>query len=230
VAAHRGSSNSSSSLKRHRRRHHVARHRRIEPGAVARTALIGTAGAVAIGAAFGIGNVGEVPSHVPSSGTALDSVLHQRGDQPTARGGIGRAPVTGPATSLGQPAAASPAPAQPAQALVAAPGVPPPGCEAYQGNRLLACTLLPEAGFGLDQMPALDNLWTRESGWNHLAENPHSGAYGIPQSLPGDKMATHGDDWRTNPATQIRWGLDYIKNRYGSPDAAWAFFLNNGWY
>ncbi|MEU0489069.1 lytic transglycosylase domain-containing protein [Nocardiopsis sp. NPDC006139] len=76
----------------------------------------------------------------------------------------------------------------------------------------------------------LEPLWQKESGWNHLAENPSSGAYGIPQSLPGDKMASHGSDWRTNPATQIAWGIDYIKGRYGTPCGAWAHSQANNWY
>ncbi|MFI6576990.1 transglycosylase SLT domain-containing protein [Nocardiopsis sp. NPDC050513] len=76
----------------------------------------------------------------------------------------------------------------------------------------------------------LEPLWQKESNWNHTAQNPSSGAYGIPQSLPGDKMASHGDDWRTNPATQIAWGIDYIKGRYGTPCEAWAHSQTNGWY
>ena len=73
-------------------------------------------------------------------------------------------------------------------------------------------------------------LWTRESGWNHLADNPSSDAYGIPQSLPGSKMASAGADWRTNPATQIRWGLGYIRATYGTPCGAWAHSQAVGWY
>ncbi|MFL1380444.1 lytic transglycosylase domain-containing protein [Nocardiopsis sp. frass1] len=76
----------------------------------------------------------------------------------------------------------------------------------------------------------LKPLWQKESGWNHLAQNPSSGAYGIPQSLPGSKMATHGSDWQTNPATQIAWGIDYIKGRYGTPCGAWAHSQSVGWY
>ncbi|MFV2196030.1 lytic transglycosylase domain-containing protein [Nocardiopsis sp. LOL_012] len=76
----------------------------------------------------------------------------------------------------------------------------------------------------------LEPLWQKESNWNHLAENPSSGAYGIPQSLPGSKMASHGADWRTNPATQIAWGLDYIEGRYGTPCGAWATSQSQGWY
>jgi len=79
------------------------------------------------------------------------------------------------------------------------------------------------------QFSCLDNVWSRESGWRVNAENA-SGAYGIPQALPGSKMATAGADWQTNPATQIKWGLGYIQGRYGSPCGAWAFWQNNGWY
>jgi hypothetical protein len=106
----------------------------------------------------------------------------------------------------------------------------PASCSDYSGNRATGCALLLEWGFSLDQMGCLDNLWTRESGWNHLAQNPSSGAYGIPQALPGDKMASYGDDWQTNPVTQIKWGLSYIENRYGTPCGAWSFFQNNNWY
>lgn len=109
-------------------------------------------------------------------------------------------------------------------------GPVPESCGEYSGNRATGCTLLLEAGFSLDQMSCLDSLWTRESGWNELASNPSSGAYGIPQALPGDKMASHGSDWQTNPATQIRWGLDYIAGRYSTPCAAWQHSEANGWY
>jgi murein DD-endopeptidase MepM/ murein hydrolase activator NlpD len=73
-------------------------------------------------------------------------------------------------------------------------------------------------------------LWTRESNWSYRANNPSSGAYGIPQALPGSKMASAGSDWRTNPATQIRWGLGYIRARYGTPCGAWAHSQSTGWY
>ncbi|MFF3669312.1 aggregation-promoting factor C-terminal-like domain-containing protein [Microtetraspora malaysiensis] len=80
------------------------------------------------------------------------------------------------------------------------------------------------------QFQCLDSLWTRESGWNHRAENPSSGAYGIPQALPGNKMSGTGVDWRFNPLTQIRWGLNYIRTRYGSPCGAWGHFQSHNWY
>src|SRR5262249_25147040 len=86
----------------------------------------------------------------------------------------------------------------------------PASCNAYTGNRAFGCALLLAAGYGLDQMPCLDKLWTRESQWTTSSTNKTSGAYGIPQALPGDKMAAYGSDWRTNPVPQIKWGLSYI--------------------
>ena len=88
------------------------------------------------------------------------------------------------------------------------------------------------ASFGFDPKTffgCLVDIWNRESGWRYDAENP-SGAYGIPQALPGSKMASAGADWQTDPATQIKWGLGYIKDRYGSPCEAWAFWQAHGWY
>lgn len=77
---------------------------------------------------------------------------------------------------------------------------------------------------------ALVNLWTRESDWDADAHNRNSGAHGIPQSLPASKMSSEGSDYYTNGYTQIRWGLKYIKERYGSPSAAWQHFQNKNWY
>lgn len=106
----------------------------------------------------------------------------------------------------------------------------PVDCKAYTGNRATGCALLSWAGFETGQMRCLDPLWEKESGWNHKAENTSSGAYGIPQALPGSKMGVYGDDWRTNPVTQIKWGLNYIKGRYSTPCAAWEHSQNVGWY
>jgi peptidoglycan hydrolase-like protein with peptidoglycan-binding domain len=82
------------------------------------------------------------------------------------------------------------------------------------------------------QFGCLNNLWNHESNWKVYATNPRSGAFGIPQSLPPNKMAAAGPDWRTNPATQIEWGLDYIKGRYGTPCKAWTFWQSHDphWY
>jgi Transglycosylase SLT domain len=80
------------------------------------------------------------------------------------------------------------------------------------------------------QFGCLDALWQRESGWNPQAYNASSGAFGIPQALPGSKMASAGADWRTNPVTQIRWGLGYIASTYGTPCGAWGHSQAYGWY
>ncbi|MEW2517102.1 tachylectin-related carbohydrate-binding protein [Actinacidiphila alni] len=80
------------------------------------------------------------------------------------------------------------------------------------------------------QWSCLDTLWVHESGWRWNADNPTSSAYGIPQALPGTKMASAGADWETNPVTQIAWGLSYINSRYGSPCAAWTFWQGHNWY
>ncbi|MFW5416321.1 transglycosylase SLT domain-containing protein [Nocardiopsis sp. CNT-189] len=95
----------------------------------------------------------------------------------------------------------------------------------------IAKAMLGDYGWGEDQFSGcLEPLWEKESNWNPQAQNPSSGAYGIPQSLPGSKMASAGSDWQTNPATQIEWGLGYIKDRYGSPCEAWAHSQANNWY
>ncbi|MDI2128844.1 transglycosylase SLT domain-containing protein [Yinghuangia seranimata] len=80
------------------------------------------------------------------------------------------------------------------------------------------------------QYQCFSNIVERESGWNYKATNASSGAYGLVQALPGSKMATAGADWRTNPETQIKWGLDYMNSRYGSPCAAWSFWQSHHWY
>jgi resuscitation-promoting factor RpfB len=96
--------------------------------------------------------------------------------------------------------------------------------------RQIARQMLPSFGWTQRQFPYLNWLWNRESGWNKFAENPYSGAYGIPQALPGAKMASAGPNWRSNARTQIRWGLRYIRSRYGSPRWAWAHEVAYGWY
>ena len=97
-------------------------------------------------------------------------------------------------------------------------------------SQAIAYQLLPQFGFNAKQQyPCLDQLWMNESGWQVTAYNA-SGAYGIPQALPGSKMASAGADWQTNPATQIKWGLGYIQGRYGTPCNAWAYWQGHGYY
>ncbi|MEV5526903.1 MULTISPECIES: aggregation-promoting factor C-terminal-like domain-containing protein [Streptomyces] len=90
----------------------------------------------------------------------------------------------------------------------------------------IAHKMIPSAA----QYNAFSKIVEHESGWNVTATNSSSGAYGLVQALPGSKMASAGSDWKTNAATQIKWGLDYMNSRYGSPTAAWSFWQSNGWY
>jgi len=108
---------------------------------------------------------------------------------------------------------------------VPAAGVPDPASAQAIGYRMVA-----DRGWGVQEFDCLVLLWNRESRWNVYALNPSSGAYGIPQSLPAEKMATAGADWQTNPVTQITWGLNYIQARYDTPCAAWAHSEENNWY
>ena len=108
-----------------------------------------------------------------------------------------------------------------------APAAPPPNPGSAKS---IAYNMLPSFGFNQgSQYSCLVSLWNRESNWRWDAENA-SGAYGIPQSLPGSKMASAGSDWRTNPATQIKWGLTYISQIYGTPCGAWSHEESSGWY
>ena len=87
-----------------------------------------------------------------------------------------------------------------------------------------------EYGFSQSQFECLDSLWTKESHWNYKAHNYRSGAHGIAQALPAEKMSVVGTDWRTNPVTQIRWGIRYITMRYDTPCKAWSHFKSRNYY
>jgi hypothetical protein len=103
-------------------------------------------------------------------------------------------------------------------------GTPDPG-----SAQAIAAQMVAAHGWGTDQFDCLVSLWNKESGWNVYASNP-SGAYGIPQALPGSKMSSAGPDWQTSAATQITWGLGYIQGHYGTPCGAWAHSVANNWY
>ena len=99
-----------------------------------------------------------------------------------------------------------------------------------QGAKAIGRAMLAVFGWGDGQWSCLDSLWNKESGWDYTADNPSSSAFGIPQSLPGSKMASVGGDWASNPVTQIRWGLGYIRDSYGSPCGAWGHSRAANWY
>ena len=147
--------------------------------------------------------------------------------------------LASPAVAASTASAAAPATASPggtaATAATAggstAGNTPPPVAPPDPGTaQSIAYGLLPSFGFSTSEFSCLQSLWNRESSWSFDAENPSSGAYGIPQALPGSKMASAGADWQTDPRTQIVWGLGYVKNVYGTPCAAWNFELANGYY
>ena len=94
----------------------------------------------------------------------------------------------------------------------------------------MAKPLVSARGWGDSEFQCLVALWNRESHWNPYAKNSSSGAYGIPQALPGSKMASAGSDWQSNPVTQIKWGLGYIAGRYGTPCSALGHSNSVGWY
>lgn len=121
----------------------------------------------------------------------------------------------------------TPAAAKPA----ASAGWSPPFVSPDPGSaQATAYSMVLERGWGDSEFACLVALWNKESGWRVNAYNKSSGAYGIPQSLPGNKMASAGADWETNPATQIAWGLGYIGGRYGTPCGAWSHSQAKGWY
>jgi len=146
------------------------------------------------------------------------------------------APATAPADISVAPQAAEPAPApapEPAPAPAPAPAPEPAPVVAVNdpaGAQAYAAGQLASYGWSADQMQCLQTLWTKESDWTTTATNPSSGAYGIVQSLPAEKMASAGADYLTNYRTQINWGLNYIKERYQSPCGALNFHLSNNWY
>jgi hypothetical protein len=113
-----------------------------------------------------------------------------------------------------------------AHAVKKAPAAPAPS----GSPRQIAEAMLGSFGWSSGQFSCLDPLWAHESGWGVTAYNAGSGAYGIPQALPGSRMASAGPDWQANAATQIRWGLKYIKGTYRSPCGAWDHELATGWY
>lgn len=116
-----------------------------------------------------------------------------------------------------------------------APSVPIPsgngnGDNSPSGAQAFAYSQFAGRGWGDDQFGCLVALWNKESGWNYQAYNRSSGAFGIPQALPGSKMGSAGADWQTNAATQVLWGLGYIQGRYGTPCSAWGHSQSTGWY
>jgi hypothetical protein len=217
---------------------HVPQHRAAPPRhtlakaprkALRTTVILSSVAVAATGATIAGGLVGDGPSGVTNAAadanTAADPA-NDAGQRETAADVGEREPQVSRSDTRNRPdpAKAASLRAEAGEAMIRTENI------AESDPRDIARALLAEFGFGQDQFGCLDSLYTRESGWSVTADNPTSSAYGIPQALPGSKMASAGADWATNPVTQIRWGLGYIQDRYGSPCGAWAHSESNGWY
>jgi len=137
-------------------------------------------------------------------------------------------------TSAAAQAAGSAAPPGPAQAVTLAAVTAPPAAAGHPAPRtprqIAKAMLVHRFGWKAWQFKYLNRLWATESGWDRYATNPYSGAYGIPQAVPGSKMSTAGPGWQWNARTQIRWGMRYIESRYRTPYRAWRHQHVYGWY
>ena len=207
-------------------------HRKI-PSLAQRAAVFTAACALLIGVGAA-GQANEASQLAAASDTQqlstadLESKLSMEKAEVQAKAAPSPEPEISVAPQAAEPAPApapEPAPA-PAPAPEPAPAVAvddPAGAQAYAAGQLASY------GWAPDQMQCLQTLWTKESDWTTTATNPSSGAYGIVQSLPAEKMASAGADWLTNYRTQINWGLNYIQERYQSPCGALNFHLSNNW-
>jgi len=133
--------------------------------------------------------------------------------------------VVGTFLGVGQKAAAAPTMKKKWVEQVA-----PPASRVTESVKIYAKYEITAHGWPKAQWQCLNKLWTKESNWRHLAKNRSSGAYGIPQALPAEKMASAGKDWKTNPFTQVDWGLKYIISRYKTPCGAIGHWNLKGWY
>ena len=225
-------------LSKHRRRAHAKRRarRRISFLLVTTLTAVAAVGAGVLAelhlAARGTDPAAAAMAAIPGSRSAalleqgrLDMILVDAASRTLSLVGTPKLAVN-PAPPVSSSSSLSGAPTGPDPVVVnAAP--PNPGTA-----QSTAWNMMPSFGFDPSTQfhDCLQPLWQRESGWLWDATNAVSGAYGIPQALPGDKMASAGADWQTDPATQIRWGLGYIKSVYGTPCGAWNHELAFGWY
>ena len=221
----------------------MSEHRRRSPGkrrAGRRNGVLLPVTATAVTAVTGIAIAGYLvvvrPGNVPDSGAAIAAaavsssqavaVLEQQRQQMIVLSAASHTTrLIGAPKVAAQPLQGAGGTSGSTGSTVAAAPPPDPGtAQSIAYNMLSSFDWSPGTYFS-----CLNNIYTRESGWRYNAENA-SGAYGIPQALPGDKMASAGSDWMTNPATQIKWGLGYIQERYGDPCSAWSFWQAHGYY
>jgi hypothetical protein len=234
---HRGWPSERTALAGHRRRVRGRRRASRKTGVIASLTAVAAAFAVVVAAAVylvgvrpgsgdSMGAVAAVVA-VPTSHTV--ALLEKQREQLIAFSAASRtlSLVGQPKLASRQQSALSSSASGSPGSTTAGPPAPPPDPGTAQS---IAYNMMSSFGFSPQtQFSCLNNIWTRESGWIYNAENP-SGAYGIPQALPGSKMASAGADWMTNPATQIKWGLGYIQARYGTPCDAWAFWQLHSYY
>ncbi len=198
--------------------------------AIRNTVVLSSVAVAATGATVSTG-VLSAPASISSAAQDLGTQVSSSDQGGTVRGGSVHALDRAPSVSRSGDRRDAADPAKEAALSVESGPAVTQRVEISQGDpRDIAQALMPKFGFSSDQFSCLDSLWTRESGWNPAAENASSGAFGIPQALPGSKMASAGADWSTNPATQIEWGLGYIRDVYGSPCGAWGHSESYGWY
>jgi hypothetical protein len=158
---------------------------------------------------------------VDGAATARATQLSAQADQISKAAADLQAAKQAQAAAAAKTAAASKSAVTSTPVVVVAPG---------SARDIARQMMLSMYGWGDDQFTCFDKIITQESGWNVSATNRSSGAYGIPQALPGSKMATAGADWQTNPATQIKWALGYVQGRYSTACGAWSFKSAHGWY
>jgi Transglycosylase SLT domain len=158
---------------------------------------------------------------VDGAATARTTQLSAQADQISKAAADLQAAKQAQAAAAAKTAAASKSAVTSTPVVVVAPG---------SARDIARQMMLSMYGWGDDQFTCFDKIITQESGWNVSATNRSSGAYGIPQALPGSKMATAGADWQTNPATQIKWALGYVQGRYSTACGAWSFKSAHGWY
>ncbi|GAB3802106.1 hypothetical protein GCM10028798_18690 [Humibacter antri] len=151
----------------------------------------------------------DVSGKATAETVSIDTFSSKEAPKPVVKPVVAASSSSGGSSSGGAPAA----------------GTPDPGSAQAYAQGVLA-----SQGMGADQFNCLVALWNRESHWNVYAYNSSTGAYGIPQALPGSKMASAGADWATNFVTQVNWGLGYVDGRYGTPCGAWSHSESTGWY
>ena len=197
-----------------------------------RAAVIAAACAVLVGAGAA-GQASEPATPTAAAGTATQSAVTA---DPLPRLNFERVLVGTQTTTPPSDVAAQSTEVKPADTPAAAPApipAPAPAPVAVDdpaGAQAYAASQLGSRGWAANEMQCLMKLWTKESDWKTTATNPSSGAYGVVQSLPAEKMASAGADYRTNYRTQINWGLQYVKDRYGSPCRALNFHYAHNWY